>query len=233
MPHLLPLSITVTPIIPPIHYLHPMKLPILSLWALGACTACQQSIGHFTGTVQYAYTYESNELNLDSLTAQKPRMSIFRFDTLNYQSQFIGKDTVTYYYYSPLNKAVSQTGSLHGLECEDYGVATDSVLWVKVYDTEEKIWGQTCKVIEFQTKLCWNRYHVSTNLHIAPATYQKHLAYNWQFYGQQTQGGLILQLEHRFKRYTMKGVATALTPQPQGFVALTLGDSAIQKACGQ
>jgi hypothetical protein len=187
----------------------------------------------FYGEVQYSYTYESNKLNVDSLSKIKPVKSIFRYDAQNYQSSFIGKDTHTYYYISKLNKCLSQTNNLNNYECEDYSIASDSIISFKVYDTEEKILGHTCMIVEYQTKTMWNRYYVSKQFKITPDTYKNHKAYNWNFYGEKSQGGLILKLEHRFKNYTMKGIATSIKQDGIDFKAIELNEDIISKACKQ
>lgn len=66
---------------------------------------------YFTGIIKYKYTYESNVLNADSLKRIKPNKSLFRYDNNDYQSQFIGKDTLTYFYSGKLNKCLSETNS--------------------------------------------------------------------------------------------------------------------------
>jgi hypothetical protein len=91
---------------------------------------------YFTGEVVYSYAYESNILNTDSLAKERPVKGIFRYDLNNYQSQFQGKDTFTYYYSGSLNKCLSQSGSSENFECEDYGINTDSVVSWKIYPAE-------------------------------------------------------------------------------------------------
>jgi hypothetical protein len=185
----------------------------------------------FVGQIEYSYSYESDSLNIDSLAALKPWRSIFRYDTATYQSQFIGKDTFTYYYLSAINKAYYQKNSGSETDCEDYSQPTDSIHSFKVYDVPEKILGQACMVLEFQSNYFWNRYYVSKEQKIAPKTYQKHQAYNWSFYGEKAAGGLILGLEHRFKKYTMKGVATSIKQFPSQEQALQVPEAKITEAC--
>ncbi len=52
---------------------------------------------YFFGTIEYVYTYSSDSLNVDSLTASRPAKGFFRYDTTDYQSTFIGSDTVNYF----------------------------------------------------------------------------------------------------------------------------------------
>lgn len=195
--------------------------------------SCSNQPHYFTGEIKYQYTYESNTLNIDSLIKQKPHESIFRYDTLNYQSRFIGTDTITYYYSGKLNKCVSQTNSRKNFECEDYSITNDSIISFKIYDTDEIVLGHRCKIIEWQGKYFYNKFYVATDLNISPATYKKHLAYNWKFYGEKTEGGLILKSEHRFKNYTMKGVAVSINKEPNNFNALKIGNEILEKICSQ
>ena len=203
---------------------------IISVTVFIKCTGSENE-PFFTGKINYEYSYESETLNADSLKQIKPSKSVFNYDLNNYQSRFIGNDTFSYYYSGLWNKAVSQTNSNSDFECEDYSLPTDSILSFKLYDTAEIIMGYHCRVIEFQTKRFWNRYYVSRDLKISPATYQKHKAYNLSFYGEQTGGGLILKLEHRFKNYTMKGVVTGIEKKDKHFKALDLPEDKFKLIC--
>ena len=100
-----------------------------------------------------------------------------------------------------------------------------------MYDTEEKILGYPCKIIEYQTKVFWNRYYVATDFKIAPGTYKNHLSYNWSFYGEKSEGGLILKLEHRFKKYTMKGIAIEVKERGENFKALQIDEKLFSENC--
>lgn len=186
---------------------------------------------YFTGVVEYAYTYSSDSLNTDSLSKLRPVKGIFRYDQENYQSQFLGKDTLTYYYSGRLNKALSKTDKGPGYVCEDYTVVSDSVIDWKLYDTDEKILDQNCLVLELQKKNSWVKYFVSKEKKIAPGTYQNHKAYNWDVYGEKTGGGLILKLEHRFKYFSMKGTATGIREEATGFKALELDETRFTESC--
>lgn len=44
-------------------------------------------------------------------------------------------------------------------------------------------------------------------------------------------GGLILKLEHWFKNFTMKGIATDLIKQEQKFMALEIGEKIMIALC--
>ena len=198
-------------------------------------TACgdKKNNNYFSGTIEYVYSYSSDSLNADSLAGQRPIKGDFRYDLNDYQSRFIGKDTETYYYSGRLNTCVGETNKQLNYTCEDYNAITDSVVSWKMYDTGEKILGQKCKVLEMQKGNSWVRYHVSTEMRIAPATYQKHRSYNWDFYGEKAEGGLILRSEHRFKKFTMKGQATHISVKDAGFKALPLDDQKINEICNK
>jgi len=186
---------------------------------------------YFTGTIEYAYTYSSDSLNADSLAKTRPSKSLLSYDTINYQSRFTGVDTSTYYYSGKFNKCLSGTGHLGKYECEDYGTFTDSVISYKLLDTDEKILGYGCKILEIQKKNSWLRYYVSNELKIAPATYRQHVSYNWDVYGDKANGGLILRSEHRFKYFTMKGIATAIELRAADFKALEIDEKLFSQFC--
>jgi hypothetical protein len=186
---------------------------------------------YFTGTIDYAYTYTSDSLNADSLPRTRPSKSILRYDELNYQSTFITPDTITNYYSGRLNKCLTQTGHSANFTCEDYGSFTDSVLSYKLFDTDERILGYSCKILEIQKKNSWLQYYVSNELRIAPATYRSHRSYHWDFYGQKANGALILKSEHRFKYFTMKGIATAINKIDDDFTALGIDEKLFSQFC--
>lgn len=211
-----------------------MKQYVLVLFAFGmtlfSCKAKREN-NFFTGTIEYRYTYISDSLNTDSLTKERISNSYFRYDTIDYQSRFTGKDTETYYYSGLRNKAISATGNPIVYGCEDYSVFTDSVLSVKHYDTEQRILGYSCKIVEIQKKNSSVLYLVSKDLILAPGTYRQHRSYNWDIYGIEAGGGLILLSEHRFKKFTMKGVATAVNRKDNAFKALEIDDKLFDQVC--
>jgi len=186
---------------------------------------------YFTGELEYSYTYESSILDADSLTRTRPSKGHFRYDEYDYQGRFTGPDTLTYYYSGKLNKCIAETGKQQNYSCEDYGVATDSVLSYKLSNTTEKILGYSCKILHMQKKNSWVRYYVSNQLKIAPATYQQHKSYNWDFYGEKAEGGLILRSEHHFKNFIMKGEETSVSRQPGNFSALEIDKTRIAQVC--
>ncbi len=115
--------------------------------------------------------------------------------------------------------------------CEDYSVLTDSVLSVKLYGTDEKILGYSCKILEMQKTTSRVKYYVSTDMKIAPATYLRHKSYNWDVYGEKAEGGLILKLEHKFKSFTMSGVATDVKIMKDNFSALKMSGKDMDEFC--
>lgn len=116
-------------------------LLVLMLFFIAACKEDKkQAAIYFIGEVQYNYSYTSDELNIDSLKEQRAAYAVFRFDTLNYQSQFIGKDTFTYFYSGTLNKTASKSNSKMDKGCEDYSQSTDSILSFKNMILMKKCW---------------------------------------------------------------------------------------------
>lgn len=202
----------------------------MAVVVLAACSNKKEA-AYFTGTINYTYTYSSDSLNADSIAAARPAQSDFRYDLNNYQSRFTGRDTAIYYYSGQRNKCLGKTNSTGDYSCDDYGLVTDSVISWKIYDASEKILGYACRILEMQKSNSWVRYHVSTDLRLAPATYQKHRSYNWDLYGEKAEGGLILRSEHRFRQFTMKGEATAVDRKDNAFRALELDDKLFDQAC--
>lgn len=197
---------------------------------LSNCTT-EKKQDYFIGEIEYKYSYKSDILNTDSLAKLRAMKSSFRYDNNDYQSRFIGADTITYYYSGKHNKSVSETGQQKNYECEDYSEVTDSVISVNLYDTNEKVLGYSCKVFEMQKQNSWVRYYVSKELKIAPATYRLHRSYNWDEYGKNTDGGLILKSEHRFKHFTMTGIATKVGENNTDFIALELDKVIFERVC--
>ncbi|MBK7375745.1 MAG: hypothetical protein KTQ13_05985 [Ferruginibacter sp.] len=208
---------------------------IYMLLVLFVHAGCRDKSGekYFTGLIEYAYTYSSDSVNADSLSNARPVKSIFRYDLDDYQSQFLGKDTTVYYYSGRLGKAVSAGSNGLGYECEDYTVATDSVISWRLYDTGEKVLEQNCSVLELQKMNSWVKYYISKEKKVSPSTYQKHRAYNWDIYGEKAGGGVILKLEHRFKYFSMMGTATMIKEEAGDFKALELGEDQILTICNK
>ena len=197
-------------------------IPIFLSLSVLSCSTPENK--YFTGIVEYDYTYSTDSLNVDLLSKTRPSKGILRYDKLNYQSKFTGIDTNTNYYSGLLNKCLSQTNHLGNYECQDYGAFTDSVISYKIIDTDEKILGYSCKILEVQ-------YYFSSDLTIAPATYNKHASYNSDFYGQKANGGLILKSEHRLKYFTLKGIATAINKRDGNFKALEIDEKLFSQFC--
>jgi len=209
---------------------YPHLIILLLLMVYAGCKSGEKG-KYFTGTIEYAYSYESDSINADSLTRVRPAKGAFRYDLNNYQSRFIGQDTHTFYYSGNLNKCVSENNSRRNYECEDYGVLTDSIVTYKLYDTDEKILGHSCKILEMQKSNSWVKYYVCNELKIAPATYEKHKSYNWDIYGEIANGGLILKSEHRFKKFVMMGTATTINKINSNFTALQLDEKLFSQIC--
>ena len=201
---------------------------ILALLFIAGCRNSDST--YFTGIVEYAYAYTSDSLDTDSLTRTRPGKGILRYDTLNYQSQFISADTNTNYYSGILNKCLSRTNP-ENYECVDYGEFTDSVISYRIINTDEKILGYSCKILEAQKKNSSLQYYFSNDLKIAPATYRRHVSYNWDFYGEKANGGLILKSEHRLNYFTMKGIATFLSRRDNNFNALEIDEKLFSEYC--
>ncbi|MEL6254032.1 MAG: hypothetical protein AAFR87_18635 [Bacteroidota bacterium] len=209
-------------------------LHLLLVFQLFSCTqkAYEESFPYFQGEIEYQYSYESDILDKDSLAAIKPQKGVFRYDLNNYQSRFFSaEDTTSYYYLSETNSALSQINSRFADNCLDYGIPTDSIIYFNIYETNEEVMQHSCKVIEYKSKQMWNQYMVSKEIKISPKTYKDHIAYNWQFYGSEAEGGLILRLEHRFPTYTMKGIATRIRIFYKSEKALEISADKIKDMC--
>lgn len=204
-------------------------LILLVVIVFSKCKEADKKI--FTGTIEYAYTYTSDSLNADSIAATRQQKAFFRYDANNYQSQFINPDTTTYYYSGNLNKCLEEKNHDQQYACEDYSKENDVVLSFKVYDTNEKILGHRCKVLEVQKKNALLIYYFSTNMKMAPATYSQHRSYNWDFYGDKSEGGIILKSEIRFKDFTKKGIATEIREYDQDFKALEIDEEKFSEVC--
>lgn len=205
-------------------------IPILMSFGFASCLSSKFNPS-FIGSIRYQYSYNSNILDVDSLRSVRPGVGLFRYDRSSYQSSFVGIDTLTYYYSGRINKCLSQVGNSTSFECEDYGLHTDSILFIKDYSCNEKILGYSCRILEIQKKASWVRYYYATDLHIAKATYKNHRSYNWDAYGNSAKGGLVLKLEHRFARFTMTGIAVEIDKQGNAFKALQITDSLFAQFC--
>ena len=194
-------------------------------------TTTMEITDYFQGEIHYKYSYETETKNLGYIISIRPKTGVFKYDLAHYQSNFYGADTMMYYYSAAANRAAHSKNGAFEVHCQDYSQNPDPLVSYKVYETDEKILGQSCKVIEFQSRSSLNKYWVSKEQFLAPATYKDHLAYNWAFYGQQARGGIILKLEHQFQEFTMKGIATKLVPYKNGERAWDISEKAFRLAC--
>lgn len=210
-----------------------IQVKILAIVLAGflAAGCARNKNDYFTGTIEYAYTYTSQSMNADSLAAVRPSKGVFRYDTTGYQSRFMGRDTLVFHYSGRHNKAIMEDGNGLNRSCEDYAQVTDSVLSVKTSDTDEKILGHSCRVVEIQKKNSTVIYYYATDLQMAPLTYQHHRAYNWDVFGQAARGGMALKLEHRFPGFTMIGTVTSIRPATGTFSALEVPGELFDTLC--
>ena len=186
---------------------------------------------YFQGEIHYKYSYSSETLNLGYLESKRPKRGVFKYDLQHYQSIFYGPSITSYYYSGITNHAISSIDGAFDINCTDYGINPDSLLHFEVHPTDEKILGQDCMIVEFQTPNVYTRYHVSKSVFLAPDTYQKHLAYNWSLYGEQGKGGIILKAEHFFSNFTMIGEVSKIVPYENGERAWDITEDAFAQAC--
>ncbi len=209
-------------------------VPLIALFCSCTNPADKSLPDFFRGEIEYSYSYESNQLNQDSLRIARPFKGIFRYDSADYQSSFISKnDSFTYYYSGVRNKCLSSFNGIIDSTCEDYSAATDSILSWKLYPANEKIYGQDCNVLEMQKKNSWVQYYVSRDRKLSPASYKRHRSYDWDFYGEKAGGGLILKLEHRFAKFTMKGSVVAVIEKKGDYKALTIAGNEFERLCNK
>lgn len=203
----------------------------LCICLLSNCTSADQD--YFKGEIHYTYSYASNRINLDSTNQSRPVKGVFKYDSKNYLSQFINTsdDTTSYYYLSDQNVAVSKSPGLSPWKCTSYGIATDSVLSYRYYDTHLVIEGQKCKILEFTSRYGTNKYFVSQEMFLHPSLYKNHVAYNWKFYGDITNGGIILRLEHQFPGYTMTGTTNKLIQYSSNDIAFNIPENRLLEYC--
>lgn len=188
--------------------------PAYFILIIALIAGCRQKSKYFTGVIDYKYSYTSDSLNVDSLAKARPDFGTMQYANVGYYSSFsrsgslASQDELRYYYYGPSNKCLSRGRNTS--YCEDYGIANDSVLSVRVYDTDEKVLGYACRIVEMQKKTSLVKYHISRKLKANPLTYKNHKAYNWDIYGKAANGGVILKVEHIFKLFTLHGIAVRL-----------------------
>lgn len=192
------------------------RLPLL-LGALMLVSCTEQTLADlpetgqrswFTGKVSYAYTYTSDSLNADSLATVRTRTGEMIYAGADYLSRFRGLDTMVYLYMSALNKCYSPPHGAEPATCEDYGVPTDSVIKILLTENTDTILGEPCDRLEMTCANASHTYWVARNVKAHPGSYERHEAYNWKEYGTAAKGGIILMNEHRFTKFTMRGIAT-------------------------
>ena len=162
----------------------------------------------FEGRIQYAYTYQSDSLDIDTLKAQRPHSGQMIFKDSMYKSVFVSDDKTETYLYDNATGIAFEWSAKDSIQCEDYKIPTDSVLRFEIIETDEKILGQEVKILEFDSKYATQRFYFSTKYKVAPHNYDKHEAYNWKFYMEKAKGGVPLKVEHIFKNFTMIGMVT-------------------------
>lgn len=161
----------------------------------------------FEGEIEYAYSYQSDTLNLDTLKAQRPTSGLMVYRDSMYKSVFIGKNTESYVYDNHTGVAFHLTVNSDSIDCEDYTTAGDTVLNWEVKNTDETILGEPVGILEFSTPNATHRFYYSLQHKTAPYNSDKHAAHNWKFYKEKAGGGVLLKTEHIFKDFTMTGIA--------------------------
>jgi hypothetical protein len=167
----------------------------------------------FEGIIEYAYTYQSDSINIDSLKTNRPSSGQMVYKDSLYKSVFIGfigKNTESYIYDNHTGIAFHLSISSDSIDCEDYTAQNDTVFSYQIIETGEKILGEEVNILEFVSKYATQRFYYSLKHKVAPFNYDKHLAYNWNFYKEKTNGGVLLKVEHIFKKFTMIGIATKI-----------------------
>ncbi len=190
-----------------------MKLNILFQFLIILNFACNSEKQHpeetfFEGLIEYAYTYQSDALNVDTLKAQRPYKGMMIYKDSMYKSVFVANHKTETYIYNNAEGIAYDLSAEDSIDCEDYKIQKDSILRYEILETDEKILGHEVKILEFDSKYATQRFYFSTKFKAAPHNYDKHLAYNWKFYKEKAKGGVILKVEHIFKNFTMFGIAT-------------------------
>jgi hypothetical protein len=108
---------------------------------------------------------------------------------------------------------------------------TDAILNWKIIDTDEKILGEAVKILEFSTSNIVNRYHYSLKHKVAPFNYDKQLAYSWKFHKELTGGGVLLKVEHIFKKFSITGVATKIETRNVADEEFEIDENRLKRHC--
>ena len=179
---------------------------------LGSCSTEKkiEKKNAFEGLIEYAYSYQSDSLNIDTLRTQHPSSGMMIYKDSMYKSVFVANHKTETYIYNNAEGIAYDLSAEDSIDCEDYKIQKDSVLRYDIHETDEKILGHEVKILEFDTKYATQRFYFSTKFKVAPYNYDKHLAYNWKFYKEKANGGVLLKVEHIFKKFTMISIATKI-----------------------
>lgn len=186
---------------------HIFILSLLTLFIV-LFISCGQAPSYFEGKIIYQYSYESETLNADSLAENRTASSEFYYQGARYKNSFIGKTIDRYIFNGDTGFSYHESSQTDTILCEDYRLPTDSVINLQIIPTKEKVLGYATQIIEIVGKFSTTKFWVSTTLKTNPDWYKSHQAYNWHFYLEQADGGIILKVEHIFKHFTMHGIAT-------------------------
>ncbi len=164
----------------------------------------------FEGFINYQYTYESDSLNVDTLTKYRPTSSEFYYKDSLYFSSFISKTRDSYVVNGKTGFAWYLSSETDTAVCEDYTKRTESIKTFRTLPSKETVLGYDTRILEIEGQNSTTRFWVSTDLKVNPENFAKHQAYNWYFYLQKADGGIILKTEHEFPKFTMNGIATKI-----------------------
>ena len=170
-------------------------------------------------------------MNIDSLKAQRPSKGKMIYKDSMYKSMFFGKDTAIYIYDNNSGISYNFSEKNDSIDCEGYKTNSDTVSRFEIMETNEKILGQKVKILEFDSKYATNRFFYSLTHKVAPFNYDKHLAYNWKFYKEKTNGGVLLKVEHIFKKFTMIGIATKIEAKTVSESEFVIDKTKLKNTC--
>ena len=153
------------------------------------------------------------------------------FKDSKYKSIFESKNKMEIYIYDNESGIAYDLTDKDSIGCEDYKMNNDSIYSYEIIETDEKVLGHEVKILEFKSKYATNKFFFSKNYKVAPHNYDKHLAYNWKFYMEKADGGVILKVEHVFKKFTMKGVATQFEVQEINPKLFEIDKNKLKMAC--
>lgn len=197
---------------------------------LFGCTA-PESQNSFEGIIEYAYSYQGDSVNGDTLDAARATTGKMIYKGSKYKSVFIGKNTESYIYDNDTGLANFISSETDSIDCEDYTVQNDSILFFQIINTDEKILGEKVKILKFSSVYATHRFYFSLKHKVAPSNYDKHEAYNWKFYKEKADGGVLLKVEHIFKKMKMTGIATKLEARPVSAKEFEIDTSKLKAVC--